>query len=210
MSEYKGGRTDAVAGINEDGRPQLAHVDKHTGHLGDIDSAHAHIHAGLHFTMSDYDASVNIASPKLWYIRVPAESSSSPEGCDELEYHTLFGVSASAGAIIEVFKEATVTADGTEVEFVNNKDSSDRDTLMEGFVGPTVSDNGTRVLVGVIGSGGNPNQQASGAARADNERILEAGASYIVRVTVLVDATLVALAVSMYEVCEDVEEVVPR
>lgn len=205
---FRGGRTELTGGVNEGGVPQLFGADEHTGAALTITTPHRAIHAGDHYTASDVALDVDIATPKYWHVKVPAQSSSSGAECAELEYHATLGIQASAGVLVEVFKDADVSADGTPVPFCNNNDNLPDETMMEAFADPTVSDDGERIGVTVVGGGANPASAAPGSERADAERVMKFGSSYLVKVTAIIDDTLVSFAVGMYEVCEDAQSVV--
>lgn len=199
-----------VGGVNKNRIPQILFVDHVTGGIIALDSAHAAIHHGLHFVMSDYDSVVDIATPKYWHVKTPSGSSSSPAlPCADIEYHFVFGVGASGGILIELFRNADVSADGTPIAFINSNDRSDLEIDVEGFADPTVSDDGERVLAQIVGDGVVPVVVAPGEGRCDTERILADATSYILKVTAFNDTTRVSAGVSIYQVCGDYEPTEP-
>lgn len=139
-----------------------------------ISTEHDRIHDGNHFTCQDYDEDVDIATPKYWHFKTSAT----------LRDHLVFSLRAVASGVVEFFEEPTLTDDGVGLTCQNNDRESTNTASSNVYENPTVSADGTRLLVNVVGSNaGNAASREGGVTSRAREFILKKSTSYIVKFT---------------------------
>jgi hypothetical protein len=151
---------------------------------------HAIIHKGELFAVVDIDADVDIAGPKYWHFKTPVSTSE--------YYHLDFEVSCDGGALVELFEAPTITGNGSTLAALNHNRNSSKTTDISAYYDATTSDDGTRLSVYEIGSGGGGPNNAPGKRSRDNEFILKADTSYIIKVTTRQDNSNVSLLANLY------------
>jgi len=172
-------------------------ADYNSGYLVVIDIEHHKIHEGKHYDGQDYDSDVDIAGPKYWLVRAPDT---------DTRVHLIFQVKPSGPGLAEFFENPTTTDDGTEITTYNNNRNSTNLASMDLFKDPTVSVDGTRICVGVIGSTGvSPKAGIGGIADREDELILKQGYDYLVKYSPLVDDEKVSLCLRFYEATPETE-----
>lgn len=180
--------------INVDGRKVVVDTlvaDANECNLVVMNLEHHKIHAGVHYTVSDYDSDVDNAGPKYWHIKTPNTA---------VRFHLVFCVTTSGPALVEFFENPTTSADGTGLTAYNNDRTSDNTSTLSVYYDPTVSPDGTRIGVSFIGSeGAAPVGSAGGMLERCHEMIPKQNEQYLVKVTVSNDNTKVAFTLNWYE-----------
>lgn len=160
-----------------------------------VDLSHAKNHEGLHFVVTDIDTSVDIATPKIYRILSPTFDSSAIA-------HLIFQIETEPGALVEFFEAPTVTVAGTGLSEINMNRNSPNVAETSITSDPTVTANGTLLFSkrsGTTTLGGKVGLELSHV----NEFILDTTPSstvYQLRITPLVDATVVSVLFDWYEV----------
>jgi len=156
-----------------------------------IDWEHHLVHVAKMFSISDEDASVDIAGPKYWMIKLAG-------AVPWLD--AKFVIVGTAGIKAELFETPTITGDGSALAIVAMNRRRPLRTLpgVTAFYDTTVSDDGTRLAVTRAG-GGNPSQPG-GQARTEVEWKLETALDYIIKVTVVANGTTVTFGSNVYQV----------
>lgn len=153
---------------------------------------HHMVHQEKMFTISDIDTEVDIAAPKYWLIRTPDSSTRA---------HVKIAVTADNPAVVELFENPTITADGTELTPVNNDFNSQIAPETDFFYDPAVTADGARKDVKYIGTY-NVRIFLGGTTRQQAEFILKQNEEYLVKATVEVNDTQVTLGVEFYELTQ--------
>jgi len=153
-----------------------------------MDLAHHMVHEGDSFTLSDFDADVDVAGPKYWLIRVPAN----------VEFHIKISIECDTGSLLEFFENPTITGDGTELTFYNNNRNSSNTTTMFASKDPTNSAEGTRLQSSRVGAG--REKKLGGVGRTQFEWILKSGEEYLIKITVDSNDAEVTMTADGYEV----------
>ncbi len=162
------------------------------GYLVSIDAEHHKIHEGAHFTCQDYDSSVDTGSPKYWHVKTPDNTT---------DYHYVFKVVMSDSGLVEMFEAPTLTNDGTQLSCWNNDRKSATTSTMLFYYDPTVSVDGDRILVNVIGTdGAGASGGAGGVESRSREFILDNDTSYLIKATPETNGTRISCCSEHYEV----------
>lgn len=169
---------------------KVADIDDISSDFVTIDTEHHNIHDGIHYTIDDYAATVNIATPKNWLFKAPNTST---------RIHIFFRGEASQSGLWEFFEAPTTTANGTPLTAQNNDRNSPNAATLSVFKDPTVTVTGTRIFVTVVPATGTNQSRPGGINERRNELILKQGASYLLKFTAGVDATAVTIDVPWYE-----------
>ena len=135
------------------------------------DSLNYQVHIGRHYLGSDYDAALLAATPKNWMVQTGLE-----------EVHLKYELNASNGGVLEIFEGSTTSDDGSTVPVFNNFRSSANVPLASFFVGPTITGDGTRIIVSSAGNDSNPVRISSTLDR-EREIILKVSTNYLFRYT---------------------------
>lgn len=156
-----------------------------------MEMEHHKIHDSKHFTCQCYDDDVDAATPKYFHIKTGATK----------ECHYIFEIHASKNWLIEFFEAPTTTADWTQATAYNNDRKSAVTAETTCYADPTVTADGTRLLVNVIGTdSASPIGWSGWATTRGREFILEASTSYLVKFTAQNDNTRVSCCHEFYEV----------
>jgi len=167
-------------------------ADGSYGYLVNILSEHHKIHEGSHYTTVDYDNDVDIATPKYWHIKTPDTA---------VVPHFVWRVKASLNGLVELFEAPTTSANGTALTSRNNDRNSSNTATTLFYYDPTVTGDGTRIDVDVIGSdGANPVGADGGDMSRDMEWLLKRNTAYLIKFTAGTDNCRVSLHMSHYEV----------
>jgi hypothetical protein len=152
--------------------------------------AHHKIHEGDNYECWDYDNDVDTGGPKYWLIKAPSVG----------KIHFTYAVAMSKNGLLEMYKDPTTSADGSVLTCFNSNENSTNTSILEVYKDPTVSVDGTRRRVEVIGSDttGPPGAKGGGLEHIQ-EIILNQGANYLIKVTVLTNDTRVSIEMSWYE-----------
>jgi hypothetical protein len=162
-----------------------------TGYLTSVEYEHHKIHEGDHYECSDYDSDVDITGPKYWHIKTPASGRT----------HLTFEVIAARNGLLEFFENPTITGDGTLLTCYNNDRNSSNTPNTLFYYDATASSDGTKLDTFVIGSdGSNPVGDRGGDNRRNNEWILKASESYLIKFTAATDNCRVSMQSEFYEV----------
>ncbi len=172
--------------VDVDGNP--IEVDELTGELVFIDVEHHFIHEGRHFMLDDYDEDVDQATPRYWLLTTPAG----------IRAHTFFKGTSSNPGRFEVFEGPTVTADGAPLDLINSDRESTNTPDLTINGDPTVTDDGTRIVVDLVG-GGQGIGRTGGMNARSNEVILASSTLYLIKFTPYQDNTRVTISLSWYE-----------
>lgn len=148
-----------------------------------MDWIHALIHKGEFFEVNDTDNSVDITSPKYWHFKTADD--------EENSIHARFDINCSGGANIEFFESPTLSSNGTELTIQNlNRRSNKTSDDYTAYYDPGVNADGTRLIIHSIGSGGG---NAVSGRMSSLEFILKKDTSYLVKVTVRQNSSVVDL-----------------
>ena len=213
----RGGRQDCVAGINDDIRSQLTHVDRRSGAFGGINHAHARIHEGWYFTAADYDDEIDEDEPKNYAITTPAgipeegdeesssssdssSSSSSSSGAaeDDAEYHFAFSVETSHVAAVRLYEAAEVHG-GADVPIHNNNRLSTRNSRLTIARDVIVDTPGTLLDVFLTGTASRTGSSSPTSVRDEVEFILKRDTTYLITITPIADDTHATFRTGHYE-----------
>lgn len=131
--------------------------------------SHGHVHAGRHFTASDYDAGLVAATTKEWLFKTTTK-----------EPHFKFEFSPSASGFLELFEGTTVSADGTPITIFNNLRESLVVSLSSFFKDPIVTGAGTRLFISSSGNDSAP-VKINSILEREREIILKQSTNYLIR-----------------------------
>lgn len=166
-----------------------ATVDDLAGHLVVIDSVHHRVHMGQMFSCSIFDGALGAAASAELLIRVPANAGA----------HLSARGALGGDAVGRMFEAPTTTDDGTAVPRLNRNRRSATVADLLVFTGPTVTIDGTELLVAFIpgGTGGNA---LGGQGETFGEWILDESTDYLLRVTNLTGQVQpVSIEINWYE-----------
>ena len=150
---------------------------------------HYHVHRSEFYTVSDFDNSVDTASPKYWHIITPDSAARS---------HMRIQLATDTGGLVELFENPTTTGNGTSLTAYNNDRNSVNNTTINFYYDPTVSYDGARIEVSRIGAG--REKKFGGMARQNSELILKQNEQYLIKVTPDSNAAEVTINIGFYEV----------
>lgn len=159
-------------------------------YLINIDTVHSKIHQGVSFSVDDLTLVVDIASPKKYLIITPNTSARA---------HMIFTVETEPGVKFEFFEGTTVSANGAALSIINYKRDSTNTSVLQVFGGPTVTVDGTRILLwqsGTTLAGG----KVPGSIMHADEFILKQNTLYQAKITPLSNNTTVFIHFNWYEV----------
>lgn len=156
-----------------------------------MDLVHNLVHDGMVFVVSDYDADVDNASPKYWYILTAAG----------YYPHLKIAVSVSASGVIELFEAGTETLDGTEITPVNLNRNSARTASTKFFYDPTTTGDGNLLNREYIPGGDRLQTRVGAQARTESEWVFKGSAAtnYFLKFTPDADDTKIAIEIEFYE-----------
>jgi len=155
-----------------------------------IEIEHSKVHQGKFYFVTDYDTSVDTASPKYWHVKTPDSAT---------RIHCVLAITTNLGAVIEMFENPTLTGNGTALT-VNNADRNSANTSSCLFYyDPTASADGTLLQKDRTGTY-QPVTRLGGHIRQATEFILKQNTSYLVKVTPDADDTEVSFNAEFYEV----------
>lgn len=170
-------------------------IDMDTGNKQTITTEHSQVHAGQHFTSSDYDSAVATAAPKYWLLIAPDTTT---------RCHFLFVCSSSNAGIVEVYEDPTVSSVGSSpITSLNNDRNSVVESEMLAYADPTISSDGTLIFntyLGFEGGGLFFGSSGGGLFKRESEFILKQGESYVVKFTPANNDTAVTFSAEWYEV----------
>ena len=156
-----------------------------------VDAFHAMIHIGRAFHLSDYDASVDIATPKRYRFVTPVEARG--------EAHFEWIVNADGPCIIELYEGPTSSGAGSALTPRNRKRESSNTTILTVTKDSTVSAPGTQLEIQRLGIGGNPSKSAGGDSNGRHEWELNGNTIYEVVITPDSNGTEVWASFDWYE-----------
>lgn len=150
---------------------------------------HSMVHRGQMYSLSDYEADVDIASPKYWYIEVGAA----------VVPHMVIWVAADDAGVVELKEGSAITANG-EVALtpVNMNRNSSGAALTAFYDSVTVDTEGTAIYRAQIKRNGSE-VLIGGEDHEDTEIVLKASTNYFVKYTTEYDNTRAWLNVTFYE-----------
>ncbi len=175
-----------MAIVDENGN--VAKVDS-LGYLVAIEIEHHRVHEGNFYTVTDYDADVDNASPKYWHIIVPNTA---------VRVHIKIAIAVDAPGLIQVYENPTTTDNGTVIIAYNNDRNSANSATCAHYYDPTVSNDGTLLEAFRIGAGGK--QKIGGDARQFAELILKQNEQYLIKFTPDGDNAEVTFNSQFYEI----------
>lgn len=156
-----------------------------------ISIEHHKIHDGDHYTSQDYDSEVDIGTPKYWLVVAP----SAPNQC-----HLTAMVRSSKNGLVEIFGDSVVSDNGTPVDIYNNNTTSSNTPSTTFYVDPTVTSDGNRRCVNVMGTDSvSPAGDAGGIGEREHEWIIQDN-SFLIKFTTLTNDNRVSLCIDFYEV----------
>jgi hypothetical protein len=170
MDDYPS--AELMKGKISDTESRIVRVDKSTHSLQVIDYAHHEIHSGSHYF---YDSHHDIAKAGVAeHIVITPDTTKWA--------HMVMSVESTAGQILlEVFRGATVSANGTLETAINrNGNYADASTTLI-YETPTVTGDGTLIRSSVYGTG--KNSSTGGGDRGSSETVLKQNTIYLLRIT---------------------------
>lgn len=181
------------------GRPTPVFLTNCSGTLGHFDESSCcncflphdqhEIHEGERFFCQDYDSSVNIASPKYWHLITPDSA---------VRLHLCYVVRAAGPGTLEFFEAPTTSGNGTQLTISNSNRNSAATCDMLMYFDPTVTLDGTRLDVNVIGTDGTGAIGGEGGiSERSNKRILKQNTKYLIKFTPISDGTRVSCCVEV-------------
>jgi len=156
-----------------------------------IEYAHVAIHDDKFVIASDYFDDLDIASPRN-YVIVP------PTG---KEIHVTWKITADAPVLLEIYKGAAITDNGTSVlNFRPNLWSNKTAESM--YHTPTISEAGTLVWKELLGggAGGGPVAPIGGSTSGGEEIIVPNDQVLVLKVTATANDTKISVTAQYYEV----------
>jgi len=158
--------------------------------------AHHLVHEGKLFTVSDVDLDVDTGASKYWRFTTPADT----------EWHVACSLGVSQGSLIYWLEDPDIDAAGTQIGIFNYKrDAGDIPAGSSWFFKDTTfngADDGDQIKVYYSGTPGGPGQSGeggAGTARVGVEWYTEASTSYVIKVDVQSDNTVVTIDCDMYD-----------
>lgn len=151
---------------NPDGNG-TATIDKKTNSLIIIDFGHHEIHEGDHFFKKSYVEIPSLSQVDFLFI--------TPTNGKEL--HLVVNTEGSSEYTVEAYEDATISNNGTSVEYFNRNRNSLNNGTGELYFNPTIVDIGNLIFDAKKGAG----KQSGGETRANNEIILKKNSYYILR-----------------------------
>lgn len=149
----------------------------------DLELSHHRIHEGNLFHANIISTNLQIINPKyILFISPPQD----PVAADTTKVHLIFKVTANPGILLEFFEDSVVTNNGTAVPLINHNRNSTTIPLGQVFENPTVTSDGTRIYVELVGT------SAIGGIsttfdRDEDEYILKVQTNYLIKITPLID-----------------------
>jgi len=137
------------------------------------DWEHYLVHQGEMFSCADVDNDIDNASPKYWMILTPATAKA----------HIAISAGLSDAGLFEIYKAPTTSGNGSQLTCQNMKDWSTNMAVVQVFKDPTVSNDGTLVFISRLGGAGLGNSQVSGSVRDHTERLINVSSKYIIKLT---------------------------
>jgi hypothetical protein len=164
--------------------------DVQQGRMVIIDGEQHDVNVGRRFSVYDYDGDVD--DTKYWHLKTPIAPS--------LE-HIRLNVTASKSGLLEVFRDATIISDGDELEPINENQCLGDSCDIGVFRDPSVSDDGFRTAVFVIGSD-SPAVVGGTGGTVERERttILKQNSSYLAKFTAQDTDTRVSFELHFVEI----------
>lgn len=153
--------------VNEEN--EIVNVVDNFGSLKTIDVLNSTVHAGISFT---YSAAASIPAAGHAYFHGKTGDITS-------HLMSFFVKSDAAPITVEFFEEPTITANGTQVPAIARNRQSVIVPLMQVFVAPTVTADGTLLLTGKLLG----NQQTVSSSNLEGEWILKKNTSYTFKIT---------------------------
>lgn len=149
----------------------------------ELELAHHRIHEGNLFHVNAINTNLQIINPKYFLFISPPQD---PVLKDTTKVHLIFKVTANPGILLEFFEDSVVTDNGTAVPIINHNRNSITIPLGRVFENPTVTSDGTRIYVELIGT-----TTTGGASttfdRNEDEYILKIQTNYLLKITPLID-----------------------
>ncbi len=153
---------------------------------------HQRIHEGNHYFVYKISLDIEHANPKYYLIIPPPYI-----GTNTIEMNMMFEVVTDIGGTLQLFEDASVSANGTELYIVNNNRDK---TILSGahiYEDPEVTDEGLSIFEerkGTATSGAE-----LGAYYLENEEIiLDNSKKYLIKFTPLVDGANITMKFNWY------------
>lgn len=165
-------------------------ADASTHSIQTVDYAHHEIHSGSHYFYASHHDVAKAGS--IDHLIITPDTTKWA--------HMIIAVSSTAGQVhVELFEDATVSANGTLEPTMNrNRNVADNNTT-EIYETPTVTTTGTVIDSSSFGTN-NKNTSVGGGERGNNEIVLKQNSIYLFRVTETnVAATTVNILFDWYE-----------
>jgi len=160
------------------------------GVLAIIENRHYQIHQGNNYVVADIDEDVDIAGPKEWLYIAPATGTKA---------HGFLTIKSTKNGKVEVFEDATTSDDGTELTIGNSNRTSSNVSVSQAFYDPTVTDDGNRMFVEVMGDDSTSGKGSGGSFHPEYEIITNNSKKYLIRFTSNSDNNRVSILMNWYE-----------
>lgn len=149
-------------------------IDQLTGVEVELSHGHHETHEGQQFSCTDVALLVQTASPKYWHFKT---------GAGPILAHVEEAIWSDAPGTWEILEGPTLTDDGTPLNMYNMNRTSSTVPTATIYDDPTVTADGTQVVLWRTGSGGNPSSFSASGERSESEWIFDVSTSYLVKFT---------------------------
>ena len=167
-------------------------IDASTNTLQTIDYSHHEIHAGSHFTYTEYDGDLDNLAVIEILITTP----------DTTKWaHMIAAITGALSTTVEFYETCTHTAGAAKTAYNNNRNSATANTTTLAVSNDDNAD-GTpiySVQFGISTGGGASGVSGGGSLRADGEYMLKQNTKYLLRVTSNADNNVVSVMLGWYE-----------
>lgn len=173
----------------------VARIDRYFHALIVVDAFHAMIHQGRAFSVTDYDADVDISGPKHWRITAPESG--------DAETHLAWLINADGPGVITLEEDGDSATAGSALAAKNRKRESDNTAFASFAKDSTIATQGEVLETIRLGIGGNPARSSGGDASGRHEWELNPESAYELVFTPDADDTQVWLNLDLYDVVSD-------
>ncbi len=167
-------------------------IDPSTNSLQVVDYEHHEVHAGSHFSYSEYDGDLDAAAVLEILITTPNTTEWA---------HMVVSVDGQLETLVEFFEGSTHTAGAAKTAYNSNRNSATTNTTTLAVSNDDGSD-GTAIfstLFGIETGGGSNKVAAGGGTRGSKEWVLDQNNKYLLRVTSNSANNVVGVALVWYQ-----------
>jgi hypothetical protein len=166
---------------------------------------HHRIHEGNFFSTHTISTGLTVASPKRFLF---ITQTLQPDPSDTIEIDMLYQISTFPGCRVELFEDTVVSNNGTPLDAINQNRNSTTTSVGDAFEDPVVTSEGILISSQIIGStttGG----VGGLTIRDEQELVLKAGTTYLLKITPLIDGTDISASLKYYDARPSVPVPIP-